>query len=98
MTIKNYTTHPVVILNDDEMPMTFIPSDGNIRIAETIDTIVTHPPGIKIKRRRYSKTDFLPPKMEDTLYIVSSVVCQMCPDREDFVIPFELRKNKGIGL
>jgi len=55
--------------------------------------------GIGIVKVPISKTSFgeaegLPPQEEGTIYIVSSLVCQAYPDRDDFFIPDQTVRDK----
>ena len=36
----------------------------------------------------------LPPRQSNTLYIVSSIVAQLCPDRDDFIVPNDLIRDE----
>ena len=50
---------------------------------------------IPLYRKRFI-VENLPPRRPDTLYIVSSVIAQLCPDRDDFIVPNNLiRDNEG---
>ena len=51
---------------------------------------------VPLSRTSFGGAEQLPPKKEDTIYIVSSMVCQACPDRPDFYIPNEtVRDDEG---
>ena len=94
-TIKNYTPHEVVIIKNGKAYRAF-PSMGSLRVDQKTISCGSIDYDIPITSTVFGKVENLPEKNEDTIYIVSSLVCQACPDRNDFFIPNEsVRDEQG---
>ena len=96
--VINLTPHPVNILGK-ELKIE-IPSTGELRLSqerESVGTIPTNLGDIPITKVKFNSRGVkLPPRKEDTIYIVSSLVCQAYPDRSDFFVPDDtVRDEKG---
>lgn len=95
MTIVNLTPHEVNIISDGAIRRTFTPS-GIIARVSVGDTVVDTIDGVDILEERYSDVTDLPDPADDTIYIVSLLVCQACPERSDLVHPSRpVRDNAG---
>lgn len=99
--IKNLTPHGVRIINKDGKVAITFPSEGSLRLSSTRvrESTLTLSDGVEIPitKTSFGGIDSLPPKEEGTIYIVSSLVCQACPDRPDFYIPDDtIRDENGV--
>ena len=79
MNFVNLTPHPVV-LNDGT---TFPPSGGVARVSATYSDFDSN--GVAVVN--FGDPVGLPDPQEDTMYIVSGLLKQACPDRQDLVSP-----------
>ena len=99
--VVNRTPHPINIVNEDgEEITTYSPQDAPIRVPQESkeDGCIKTPEAIiPLSRTKYNLTrGDLPQRQEDTIYIVSSLVCQCFPDRDDFYIVNDtVRNNEG---
>lgn len=92
MKLINKTGHVVVVVTPDGKTTT-IPMHGQIRAAtsdEQVDTV----DGIPIMEVRFTPPYI--PEEEGTIYIVSSVIKMMYPDRKDLVVPYKVKYEKGL--
>lgn len=89
MVLVNLTPHPVNILTEDGEII--VPPAGTVarcqQYREIIGHIEVNGKQIPITRTRFGQVEGLPDPQPDTLYIVSALVAQACPDRRDLVIP-----------
>lgn len=91
--MTNLTPHEVVIVcNEGNL---VIPASGAIaRVAVTSEQ-VDEVNGIPVVRTVYSKeVEGLPQPEEGTIYIVSTLVAQACPDRHDLFVPANLIRDE----
>ena len=96
----NLTPHILNIIAADGSTV-YIPPDGN-RIARvgSISSIVATVNGINISRQTFGKVVDLPDAQDDVVYIVSRMVKDRVPDRDDVVVPgvpFRDTDGKVIG-
>lgn len=84
--ILNCTPHTINICDASGNKIQDYPTYRVARV-ETEMEVVGNGNGIPIKRVKYKEAEWLPQKTENTLYIVSMVVAQACPEREDFICP-----------
>lgn len=96
--IKNMTPHGVNIVNNNGEVITTFPSEGQIRLSqstERVGSLKADDLEIPISKTSFGEVD-LPAQDGETLYIVSSIVCQARPDREDLLIVNEtVRDDSG---
>lgn len=85
--LVNLTPHSLNIVAADGSTV-YIPPDGN-RIARVASTsvIVATVNGINISRQTFGKVMDLPDAQDDVVYIVSRMVKDRVPDRDDVVVP-----------
>ena len=97
--IKNLTPHDVVLVNDKgKVVKTFPKCETPLRVSQ-----INEPAGslefegfkIPLTKIKYGEVENLPEKKADIVYIVSALICQACPDRNDFYIPNELVRDKN---
>lgn len=87
MTIVNLTPHSVTFVLDSGNVV--IPASGAIaRLSTQIET-VGEVNGIPVTRIVFGPVEGLPESKPDTVYIVSSLVAQQVPERDDVFIPSE---------
>lgn len=100
VTIVNCTPHPVSVLNQQTGEMVIIPKGDIIpRVSsstELIDTVETSFGLIRITRNTFGQVENLPDPQPNTLFIVSAMVMNACPNRNDLVCPNEsVRDSEG---
>jgi len=98
--IVNLTPHEVNLVLGDGKVVTF-PSLGVIRLpkrTEVVGKIATSIDGreveIPLSKTSFGKAEGLPEREEGTIFIVSSLICQACPDRDDFFIVDQTTRDK----
>lgn len=95
--IKNFTPHDIHVVGEDGKVIATFPSEGLIRLSQTteqIGSVVVEGVEIPLTSTNFGEAQGLPEKREDTIYIVSSLVCQAYPDRRDFYIPDQLVRDE----
>ena len=96
MEIKNFTPHEVNIFTSECVKFASV---GSVRLSQNTEAVGNINFGkdlIRITKTMFGKTIGLPERKKDTIYIVSNLVCQANPDRDDFYIPNEsVRDKKG---
>ena len=97
--VKNLTPHDIHIVGEDGKVIKTFPSEGLVRLSQTterVQTLSVEGADIPLTKTVFGEAEGLPPQREDTIYIVSSLVCQAYPDRQDFFIPDQtVRDEKG---
>lgn len=93
MTIKNYTPHPVMIVDSLGTVTHTFPSEGLIRLQAT--TVADEPiAGIPTSYTAFGEPQGLPPFEEGTYYIVSQLVKSALPERADLLVPAEVVRDE----
>ena len=103
MEIKNFTPHPINILDADGKEITTIQPEGvAIRLKSTTkpagftDTIRTGNSGrIRLTKTVFGQAVGLPEPEAGTLLIVSQLVKSALPDRADLVVPAEVVRDES---
>lgn len=92
----NCTPHDIILLRPSGELWRKIPPSGQvIRLQEHRKKLASLD-GITIAKKTYTTGGAaLPPKSWGTLYIVSLLVAQSFPDRDDFVVPDTIRDASG---
>lgn len=49
---------------------------------------------IRISEVKYTHVYNLPEPLKDTLYVVSQMVAQACPERSDLLFPYDIIRNE----
>lgn len=88
MKIFNYTPHPVTINGVEYHPTAKAP-----RLIETIVS-VKNVDEIKFSSLSYGQVENLPEPEENTILIVSALVAQALPERQDLAWPFPLLRDE----
>lgn len=96
--IVNLTPHSINLLVDDKEIV--IPPSGTIARAETerrqIDTIKIDGANISINKTVFGDVVGLPDPKPDTIFVVSMLVAQAVPHRDDvFIVDDTVRDDKG---
>jgi len=103
----NMTAHPINIMNDNmTIPFVIEPSGEVIRLDEewgvaqtgTVESVELNLENggifnLTILNCKYTASGNLPEKVEGTVYIVSAMVANAYPYREDFLIPAKMVKD-----
>lgn len=91
MNIQNCTPHAVDLVLPTAT-RTFPPSAAVARVEEQLTQIAVID-DISVEHMTRSKVVNLPPPAPDTIYIVSRVVAEAAPEREDLVSPGQLVRD-----
>lgn len=98
-TLVNLTPHTLNLIAADGSTVD-IPPSGNIARVSSISSIVTTVNGININKQTFGKVMDLPDAQDDVVFIVSRMVKDRVPDRDDVVVPgvpFRDTDGKVIG-
>jgi hypothetical protein len=98
MRLINLTPHEITIVREDNKIV--LPPSGTIaRVATTrrvVATIEVHGMTIPVHRVEFGQVENLPEPQPGTWYIVSAIVAQAAPGRDDLVIPDDaVRDEQG---
>jgi hypothetical protein len=86
MNIVNLTPHAVTVQHEDGT-VTEIPPSGTVARVEAAQVPIGDVDGITVVRSTFGPPTDLPDPAEGVVYLVSSLVAQAVPDREDVVAP-----------
>lgn len=95
-TIINLTPHAVSFINADGATVLTVEASGTVvRVsARTVQTDTLN--GLPVTQTEFGEVQDLPDQKDGTIYLVSSLVAQRVPDREDVFIPAEsVRDSAG---
>ena len=92
--IKNLTPHNVIVVINDDIRYVITASGIVARCTSSTETI-GEVNGIPLTRTTYGEVVGLPDKKENTIYIVSAIVAQARPDRDDLFIPNETVRDES---
>jgi hypothetical protein len=98
-TLVNLTPHTLNLIAADGSTVD-VPPSGNIARVSSTSAIVATVNGINISRQTFGKVMDLPDAQDDVVYIVSRMVKDRVPDRDDVVVPgvpFRDTDGKVIG-
>lgn len=96
MTIINLTPHEVqVVLTNPLVKVIYAKSNLPVRIETFTEEIGTIKGFIPLFYTELGQVVNLPMECEDTLYIVSRMVKNACPNRKDFIIPSGLVRDEN---
>lgn len=97
MKLINLTPHAVQIFATDSsvliLPACHTPARLNEH-AELIKLIDVHDMEIRISGVEYTHAYNLPDKVENTSYVVSQMVAQAYPERDDLLFPYDIIRNE----
>jgi hypothetical protein len=86
-TIKNHTPHQITI-HDGDKSVVYEKVGAPPRLA-TVRTAVGDVGGHEVVRTSFGTLEGLPPREEDVLLIVSAMVAEAAPERDDLAYPGE---------
>lgn len=92
-TIKNMTPHDIVVLNANDEVTNIFKSEGVVRV-KTQREAFGEVNGVPISKTTLGELDFVPEKVHGTCYIVSSFVKTMFPERKDFLVVGDTKRNE----
>lgn len=94
MRIVNLTPHSVHLIYREDGATTYGPSGLVARVAVTLRSVEGYDAFFAVAE--YGNVEGLPAERENTMFIVSTMVAQACPERHDLVTPGDLvRDNSG---
>jgi hypothetical protein len=92
-TVKNFTPH-IVNIFDGEASVTY-PVDGPAPRLATVRTSLGTVGGHEMVRTAFGALEGLPPREEGVILIVSAMVAEAAPERDDLASPGEARRDEG---
>ena len=97
MNFLNFTPHVITVYSgDDKTIIDMFPSNGVARVTqyETLDTIIQlNGHNVELTKTNIGSVVGLPDEKEGTLIIVSSIVRQALPERNDLISPSNFVRN-----
>ena len=91
--IKNHTPHPVCVCCEVIKPQ---PNPARVKQeVKEIETISFHGKEIPITVSTYSDGVYIPARKDGIIHVVSKIVAEAYPDRDDFVIPNEIERDEN---
>ncbi|MGW2320089.1 hypothetical protein [Streptomyces sp. NPDC001680] len=95
--LVNLTPHPVRLLAEDGTVLADLPpSTPPARRAELTDPdtlLVVSSATVPVVRLRHGPVENLPAPATGTAYVVSRLVADACPDRDDLLVPAQLVRD-----
>lgn len=96
MTIINLTPHAINFLREDNSVLATIVPSGTIARASQTREAVGEVNGIVVNQCSYGSVTGLPDPQDGTIYLVSALTAQACPERSDvFITDDAVRDENG---
>ena len=96
MQIINLTPHPINFLDGDNNPVLTVQPSGTIARAKQTRTLCGTVAGIPVNQCAYGTVQGLPEPAKETIYIVSAITAQACPERADvYIVDDSVRDENG---
>ena len=101
MRIVNLTPHPLNLMPEGpDGPTVTIPPSGLVARCAVdrvqVDTVTVDGIAVPVNQTRFGEVSDLPNPQPDTIYIVSALVAQAVPDRQDvFIVDDAVRDEQG---
>ena len=101
MNIVNLTPHALNLMPEGPNgPTTTIPPSGQVARCATsrvqVDTVTVDGITVPVNQTRFGEVSGLPDPQPDTIYVVSALVAQAVPDRQDvFIVDDAVRDEQG---
>ena len=101
MHILNLTPHPLNLMPAGPTgPVVTIPPSGIVARCATsrvqVDTVTVDGISVPVNQTRFGEVSDLPDPQPDTIYVVSALVAQAVPDRQDvFIVDDAVRDEQG---
>lgn len=91
--LMNFTPHKqLTYLPDGGEPVVLL-QQGNVRLVEEYSDGGLLPNGLPVAWLRYGEPSGLPEPRNGLVYVVSQLVVNACPERDDLVFPAGLLRN-----
>ena len=101
MRIVNLTPHPLNLMPEGpDGPTVTIPPSGQVARCATsrvqVDTVTADGITVPVNQTRFGEVSDLPDPQPDTIFVVSALVAQAVPDRQDvFITDDAVRDDQG---
>ncbi len=101
MKIINLTPHPLNLMPEGpDGPMVTIPPSGLVARCAVdrvqVDTVAVDGIAVPVNQTRFGEVSDLPDPQPDTIFVVSALVAQAVPDRQDvFIVDDAVRDEQG---
>lgn len=96
MQIINLTPHAINFLDSNNHPVPTVEPSGTIARAKQTRTLCGTIAGIPVNQCAYGTVQGLPEPAKETIYIVSAITAQACPEREDvYIVDDSVRGDDG---
>lgn len=96
MQIINLTPHAINFLDESNQPILTVEPSGVIARAKQTRTLCGTIAGIPVNQCAYGQVQRLPEPAKETIYVVSAITAQACPEREDvYVVDDSVRDENG---
>lgn len=92
-TLINLTPHEIRIIHADQEVV--IQPSGTVARCQVEQTIVGFVNGIPVYKAIYGQVENLPDPQPGVVYIVSALVAQAVPNRDDVLIPFDSVRDQN---
>lgn len=90
----NLTPHTITFVRDNGTSLA-VGASGEVARVTTKSVVVDTIDGIPVTQTEYGPIENLPDPQENTIYLVSSLVAQRCPDRTDVLVPSDFIRDEG---
>lgn len=96
MNITNLTPHEITFIDNNLKIIQTIPQSGKVARCSVERKQAESIGSIPVNETVFGEVEGLPEEKDGHIYIVSSLVAQACPERDDLYIPDEtVRTNDG---
>lgn len=96
MKIVNLTPHAITFLREDDSILLTVEPSGQVARADQTRTPVGTIAGIPANKCSYGAVTGLPEPVPGTIYLVSALTAQACPERQDiFIVDDTVRDENG---
>jgi hypothetical protein len=85
--LVNLTPHEVRVMGENGKIRLVVPPSGKVARVKTVQAVVGNVNNIPVVRTTFGDVEGLPEPRENIVYIVSSIVAQAVPHREDVIAP-----------
>ena len=94
MVVINMTPHPIQVVDEQGQLVKTYPASGQqIRLKMETVSAGSLPDRTPLSKTVYGEPEGLPNAFEGTYYIVSQLVKNALPEREDLLVPAEIVRN-----
>jgi len=91
----NLTPHSIIFMDAAGNTVLTVEPSGQVARCSVTREKVGEINGIPVNRSRFGEVENLPEPEEGTVYIVSNLVAQAVPDREDVFFPDDLVRDEN---